>query len=99
MERATLALGLLLKAAAALADLRRCCAQRLDWFNHRRLLQPIGNIPPAKAEAAVYATPENKPIAPEAANQPAADQPPGISCAATMLGSGFGGNRCAAGGA
>ncbi|MBB4956062.1 hypothetical protein H4S14_004106 [Agrobacterium vitis] len=22
----------------------------VDWFNHRRLLQPIGNIPPAEAE-------------------------------------------------
>mgnify|MGYP002716977331 CR=1 FL=1 len=23
----------------------------VDWFNHRRLLQPIGNIPPAEGEA------------------------------------------------
>ena len=22
----------------------------VDWFNHRRLLEPIGNIPPAEAE-------------------------------------------------
>ena len=22
----------------------------VDWFNHRRLLEPIGNIPPAKTE-------------------------------------------------
>ena len=27
----------------------------LDWFNHRRLLEPIGNIPPAEAEARYYA--------------------------------------------
>lgn len=27
----------------------------VDWFNNRRLLQPIGNIPPAEAEAAYYA--------------------------------------------
>jgi len=27
----------------------------VDWFNNRRLLGPIGNIPPAKAEAAYYA--------------------------------------------
>ncbi len=27
----------------------------VNWFNHRRLLQPIGNIPPAEAEAAYYA--------------------------------------------
>jgi transposase InsO family protein len=26
----------------------------VDWFNHRRLLEPIGNIPPAKAEARYY---------------------------------------------
>lgn len=27
----------------------------VDWFNHRRLLEPIGNIPPAKAEKRYYA--------------------------------------------
>ena len=27
----------------------------VDWFNNRRLLQPIGNIPPAEAEARYYA--------------------------------------------
>jgi len=26
----------------------------VDWFNHRRLLEPIGNIPPAEMEAAYY---------------------------------------------
>jgi putative transposase len=26
----------------------------VDWFNHRRLLEPIGNVPPAEAEAAYY---------------------------------------------
>jgi len=26
----------------------------VDWFNHRRLLGPIGNIPPADAEAVYY---------------------------------------------
>ena len=26
----------------------------VDWFNHRRLLEPIGNIPPAEADAAYY---------------------------------------------
>ena len=26
----------------------------VDWFNHRRLLAPIGNIPPAEAEAVYY---------------------------------------------
>ena len=27
----------------------------VDWFNHRRLLEPIGNIPPAEAEERYYA--------------------------------------------
>jgi transposase InsO family protein len=27
----------------------------VDWFNSRRLLEPIGNIPPAEAEANFYA--------------------------------------------
>ena len=35
----------------------------VDWFNNRRLLEPIGNIPPAEAEAAYYACLEKQPIA------------------------------------
>ncbi|WP_448208742.1 integrase core domain-containing protein, partial [Azospirillum sp. sgz302134] len=31
----------------------------VDWFNHRRLLEPIGNIPPAEAEARYYAQTED----------------------------------------
>jgi len=30
----------------------------VDWFNHRRLLEPIGNIPPAEAEARYHAQAE-----------------------------------------
>jgi putative transposase len=26
----------------------------VDWFNHKRLLGPIGNVPPAEAEEAYY---------------------------------------------
>lgn len=26
-----------------------------DWFSHQRLLEPIGNIPPAEAEENFYA--------------------------------------------
>ena len=26
----------------------------VDWFNHRRLLQPIGDIPPAELEHSYY---------------------------------------------
>lgn len=31
----------------------------VDWFNQQRLLEPIGNIPPAEAEANYYAALEN----------------------------------------
>ncbi|WP_152540587.1 IS3 family transposase [Sulfitobacter noctilucicola] len=34
-----------------------------DWFNNRRLLEPIGNIPPAEAEANFYAALETEPVA------------------------------------
>lgn len=27
----------------------------VDWFNHCRLLEPIGNMPPAEAETCYYA--------------------------------------------
>ena len=29
--------------------------ERVDWFNHRQLLEPIGKIPPAEAEDRYYA--------------------------------------------
>jgi transposase InsO family protein len=32
----------------------------VDWFNHRRLLEPIGNIPPAEAEMNYYAELETR---------------------------------------
>lgn len=35
----------------------------VDWFNTRRLLEPIGNIPPAEAEANYYAALEQPRIA------------------------------------
>jgi putative transposase len=35
----------------------------VDWFNHRRLLEPIGNIPPAEAEARYYAQTEVQALA------------------------------------
>jgi len=28
----------------------------VDWFNHRRLMEPIGNIPPTETEEQYYAT-------------------------------------------
>ena len=35
----------------------------VDWFNNRRLLEPIGNIPPAEAEARYYATLDEQKLA------------------------------------
>ena len=35
----------------------------VDWFNRRRLLEPIGNIPPAEAEQNYYAAIDNIPMA------------------------------------
>ncbi len=34
--------------------------ERVDRFNNRRLLEPIGNIPPAEAEANFYAAMETE---------------------------------------
>ena len=35
----------------------------VDWFNHQRLLEPIGNIPPAEAEQRYYAMLDDVPVA------------------------------------
>jgi transposase InsO family protein len=35
----------------------------VDWFNNRRLLEPIGNMPPAEAEARYYASLEEPALA------------------------------------
>jgi putative transposase len=35
----------------------------VDWFNNRRLLDPIGNIPPAEPEQRYYALLENPAMA------------------------------------
>jgi putative transposase len=37
-----------------LDDLELATLEWVDWWNHRRLLEPIGWIPPAEAEAAYY---------------------------------------------
>ena len=37
--------------------------ESVDWFNHRRLLEPIGNIPPAEAEQGCYAMLDDIPMA------------------------------------
>jgi putative transposase len=35
----------------------------VDWFNNRRLMEPIGNIPPAEAEARYHSMQEATPMA------------------------------------
>ena len=35
----------------------------VDWYKNRRLLKPIGNIPPAEAEVAYFASLEETAIA------------------------------------
>ena len=35
----------------------------VDWFNNRRLLGPIGNIPPEEAEENHYAASQNRDMA------------------------------------
>ena len=35
-------------------DVEYATLEWVDWFNHRRLLEPIGNVPPAEYELAYY---------------------------------------------
>ena len=35
----------------------------VDWFNNRRILEPIGDRPPAEAEAAYYRQTEHTALA------------------------------------
>jgi transposase InsO family protein len=35
----------------------------VDWFNHRRILAPIGNIPPAELEAKYHQSTSQLPMA------------------------------------
>jgi putative transposase len=37
-----------------LDDLEYATLEWVDWFNYRRLLEPIGHTPPAEFEAAYY---------------------------------------------
>ena len=46
-----------------LDDLELATLEWVDWFNHRRLLEPIGNMPPAEAETRYYAQAEEQAIA------------------------------------
>ena len=48
---------------ATVAQLELATADWVDWFNTRRLLEPIGSIPPAEAEARYYAQAEVQALA------------------------------------
>ncbi len=47
----------------------------VHWFDERRLLEPIGNIPPAEAEANDYARLETSAVAAQDSNQNASGKP------------------------
>ena len=47
----------------SLEDVEYVTLEWVDWFNSRRLLEPIGNIPPAEADANFYAALENEDMA------------------------------------
>ena len=53
----------------------------VDWFNNRRLLEPIGHVPPVEAEAAYYA-PLEEPAALGAwlKHQPASEETGAVQC-------------------
>ena len=44
-------------------DVEYATLEWVDWFNNRRLLEPIGNVPPAEAEANFYAALETESMA------------------------------------
>jgi transposase InsO family protein len=37
-----------------LDDVEYATLEWIDWFNHRRILEPIGDIPPAEYEDSYY---------------------------------------------
>jgi len=47
----------------------------VDWFNHRRLLEPIGFIPPVEAEATYFRELKALPTAAQDSTQPASGKP------------------------
>jgi len=51
-----------------LDDLEYATLEWVDWWNHRRLLEPIGNVPPAEKEADYYR--HNSPAETAGLNEP-----------------------------
>jgi len=52
-----------MRAMALVRGHRYATLEWVDWFNHGRLLEPIGNITPAEAEARYYAMLDDIPVA------------------------------------
>jgi transposase InsO family protein len=46
-----------------LDDVERATLTWVDWFNHRRLLRPIGDVPPAEFEMMYYQQTESSNVA------------------------------------
>jgi putative transposase len=42
-----------------LEEVERATLTWVDWFNNRRILQPIGDIPPVEYELIYYQNPES----------------------------------------
>ncbi len=53
----------------------------VDWYNNRRLLGSIGNIPPAEAEASHYAALEPRPWRHRNSNKLASGKPSEVQSA------------------
>jgi len=51
-----------------------------DWFNNRRILQPIGNIPPAEAEERYFLPSRRKSHWRRNSNQSASGKPGAVQC-------------------
>ena len=56
-------------------DVEFATLEWVHWFNNRRLLGPIGNIPPAEAEANFYAQLAETGIAAQDSNKAASGKP------------------------
>ena len=61
-------------------DLEYATLEWVDWFNHRRLLEPIGYVPPAEFEAAFQ--PEEDPATLLDSSNQASDEPGAVQAAA-----------------
>jgi transposase InsO family protein len=52
----------------------------VDWFNNRRLLEPIGHVPPAEAEAATTGSWRSAPQSPPDSNETASEEIGTLQC-------------------